>query len=186
MEVRVDLDEALVDELDEEARLQGFDDRAAYLRWIVAHRPMSELATTQAPAVASRVSELEERIKLLERQLDLDQPADPDADLGSGSSGGGSLGGGSASAGLGSESSASGGLGSESSASGPDGSEESGGASLDDVDTSTESMDLAEPEDTGGDDDEMEAGDDDIAEAIGDVEIEDDEGEDGGDGVDGD
>jgi hypothetical protein len=176
MEVRVDLDEELVDELDEEARLQGFDDRAAYLRWIVSHRPMSELATTQAPAVASRVSELEERVKLLERQLDLDEPVDPDADLGSGSSGGGSLGGGSAS----------GGLGSESSASGPDGSEESGGASLDDVDTSTESMDLAEPEDTGGDDDEMEAGDDDIAEAIGDVEIEDDEGEDGGDGVDGD
>jgi hypothetical protein len=176
MEVRVDLDEELVDELDEEARLQGFDDRAAYLRWIVSHRPMSELATTQAPAVASRVSELEERVKLLERQLDLDEPVDPDADLGSGSSGGGSLGGGSAS----------GGLGSESSASGPDGSEESGGASLDDVDTSTESMDLAEPEDTGGDDDEMEAGDDDIAEAIGDVEIEDDEDEDGGDGVDGD
>ncbi|WP_246984635.1 hypothetical protein [Halorientalis marina] len=176
MEIRVDLDEELVDELDEEARLQGFDDRAAYLRWIVSHRPMSELATTQAPAVASRVSELEERVKLLERQLDLDEPVDPDADLGSGSSGGGSLGGGSAS----------GGLGSESSAGGLDGSAESGGASLDDVDTSTESMDLAEPEDAGGDDDEMEAGDDDIAEAIGDVEIEDDEGEDGGDGVDGD
>ena len=166
MEVRVDLDEELVDELDEEARLQGFDDRAAYLRWIVAHRPMSELATTQAPAVASRVSELEERVKLLERQLDLDEPVDPDADLGSGSSASGDLGG--------------------SSGGGLEPTEESSGASLDDVDTSTESMDLAEPEDAGGGEDEKEAGDDDIAEAIGDVEIEDEDEEDDDDGVDGD
>ena len=88
MEIRLRLDDDLVAELDEEAQLQGFDDRGAYLRWIVANRPMSDLATTQAPAVASRVSELEERVKLLERQLDLDEPTNPDADLGqSGGSG---------------------------------------------------------------------------------------------------
>ncbi|WP_299262917.1 hypothetical protein [Halorientalis sp.] len=82
MEIRLRLDDELGAQLDEEARLQGFDDRGAYLRWIVANRPMSDLATTQAPAVASRVSELEERVKLLERQHDFDDPADPDADLG--------------------------------------------------------------------------------------------------------
>ena len=95
MDVAVDLDEETVRELEEEAQLQGFADLKAYLSWIVAHRPMSELAGSQAPAVASRVSELEERMTLVERQLGLDEPADPDADLG-GVSGadGGSLGGG--------------------------------------------------------------------------------------------
>lgn len=157
MEVRVELEESLVDELDEEAALQGFDDREAYLRWILAHRPMSELASTQAPAVASRVSELEERVKLLERQLDLDQPVDADSDLG-GSSGGGDLGGSSGGGSLEAES--------------------GGGASLDDVDTSTEAMDLDEPETATADGpDEEEAGDDDIADAIGDIEIEDEEDE---------
>lgn len=154
MEVRVELEEALVDELDEEAALQGFDDREAYLRWIVAHRPMSELASTQAPAVASRVSELEERVKLLERQLDLDQPVDADSDL-AGSSGGGSLeAGGGAS------------LDAESG---------SGGASLGEMDTSTDEMDLDEPEPATEEPEEEAAGDDDIADAIGDIEIEDEE-----------
>jgi len=166
MEVRVDLDEALVDELNEEAQLQGFEDREAYLRWIVAHRPMSELASSQAPAVASRVSELEERIKLLERQLGLDQPTDPDADLGR-STAGGSLDDGSAGGTL------------EDAAGDSLEPDESGGASLDDVDTSTDAMDLAEPDGTASDDDEREAGDADIAEAIGDVEIEDEDEEEG-------
>jgi hypothetical protein len=82
MEVTVELDERLVEELEEEVDLQGFDDLGAYMRWIVAHRPMSELATTEAAAVASRVSELEERLTVVERQLDLDGPVNPDADLG--------------------------------------------------------------------------------------------------------
>jgi hypothetical protein len=158
MEVRVELDEALVDELDEEATLQGFDDREAYLRWIVAHRPMSELATTQAPAVASRVSELEERVTVLERQLDLDQPVDAESDLAS-STGGGDL-------------EPSGGGGSLDAESG------SGGASLGEMDTSTDEMELDEPEPAPADEPEEEAaGDDDIADAIGDIEIEDEDEE---------
>lgn len=165
MEIRLRLDDDLVAELDEEAQLQGFDDRGAYLRWIVANRPMSDLATTQAPAVASRVSELEERVKLLERQLDLDEPTDPDADLGQ--TGG---------SGTTATSSDTGGAELEPSDTNEP-NETAGGepASLDgDVKPEQEAMDL--------DDEETEAGgaaaDDDIAEAIGDVSLE-DEKEDG-------
>ena len=154
MEIRVDLDADLVEELDEEATLQGFDDRGAYLRWIVAHRPMSNLATTQAPAVASRVSELEERVTLLERQLDLDTPTDPDSDLGGSDSGGSLDAGGGGGAAL----------------------ETGDGPSLgDDVDAEPEPVDLDEPEDADAETAEDAAEDDDIAEAIGDVTLDDDE-----------
>jgi len=142
MEISVELDESLVDELDEEAQLQGFDDREAYLRWIVANRPMSELATSQAPVVASRLSELEERVKLVERQLDLDAPTDPAADLGDGSV------------------SSSGDLGDGDGAS----LETSGGASLDES---------APDEDEVDEEDEDAADDDEIADAIGDIDFED-------------
>lgn len=154
MEIRVEFDDEVAEELAEEATLQGFDDRASYLRWIVANRPMSSLSSTQAPAVASRVSELEERVKLLERQLGLDDPVDPDADLGDGGTGGGDFGGGFESAG--------------------------DSASLGDVEPSSESVDLEEPaSDPELDEDEEEdaAEDDDIAEAIGDVDIDDDDEE---------
>ena len=160
MEIRLRLDDDLVAELDEEAQLQGFDDRGAYLRWIVANRPMSDLASTQAPAVASRVSELEERVKLLERQLDLDEPINPDADLGQ-------------SGGAASTNADAGGTGLGSSDTEPDLGGGDGGepASLDDdIEPEQEAMDLDE-----GETEEEAAADDDIAEAIGDVSLEDDE-----------
>jgi hypothetical protein len=164
MEIRLRLDDDLVAELDEEAQLQGFDDRGAYLRWIVANRPMSDLATTQAPAVASRVSELEERVKLLERQLDLDEPTNPDADLEQ-SGGSGPV----------TTESDTGGVELEpSGTSDPD--ETAGGepASLDDdIEPDQEAMDLDEDEES----EEEAAADDDIAEAIGDVSLEDDDEE---------
>lgn len=149
MEIRVELAEDLVEELDDEAMLQGFDDRGAYLRWIIAHRPMSDLASTQAPAVTSRVSELEERVKLLERQLDLDNPANPDADLGSGASAGGGA-----------------------SLDTPNGGDD---ASLaDEFESKAETVDLDDPQ---GEPEETEEGaeDDDIADAIGDISLDDDE-----------
>ena len=159
MEIRLRLDDDLVAELDEEAQLQGFDDRGAYLRWIVANRPMSDLATTQAPAVASRVSELEERVKLLERQLDLDEPTNPDTDLGQ-------------SGGTGTASADTGGAELEPSAtSEPDDTAGGEPASLDDdIEPDREAMDL-----DGEETDEEAAADDDIAEAIGDVSLEDEE-----------
>ncbi|WP_336001567.1 hypothetical protein [Halorientalis halophila] len=172
MEIRLRLDDELVAELDEEARLQGFDDRGAYLRWIVANRPMSDLATTQAPAVASRVSELEERVKLLERQLDLEEPTDPDADLGetttdapSASEGG------------------SGDLGGSGDGTGADLGAESGSesATLDaDVEPETEPMDLEAGSEPVDEEAEDAAADDDIAEAIGDVSLEDEEEDESG------
>ncbi|MFB6085156.1 MAG: hypothetical protein ABEJ94_13020 [Halorientalis sp.] len=165
MEIRLQLDDDLVAELDEEARLQGFDDRGAYLRWIVANRPMSDLATTQAPAVASRVSELEERVKLLERQHDLDEPRDPDADLGRASGGGTDPETEPTSADAG---------GTDLEPGGANGSDETAGsepASLDDdIEPEQEAMDL-----DGDEADEEAAADDDIAEAIGDVSLDEDE-----------
>ncbi len=153
MEIRVELDDDLVEELDDEAALQGFDDRAAYLRWIIAHRPMSNLASTEAPAVASRVSELEERVKLLERQLDLDTPTNPEADLGGASSAGGGASLGAASGG---------------STGGDD-------ASLaGEFESKADTVDLDEPEGTA-DETEEGAEDDDIADAIGDISLDDDE-----------
>ncbi|SEN71507.1 hypothetical protein SAMN05216388_1004262 [Halorientalis persicus] len=164
MEIRLRLDDDLVAELDEEAQLQGFDDRGAYLRWIVANRPMSDLATTQAPAVASRVSELEERVKLLERQLDLDEPTNPDTDLGqSGGTGTASTGADTGGAEL-----------EPSTTSEPDDTAGGEPASLDeDIEPEQEAMDLDEDEES----EEEAAADDDIAEAIGDVSLEDDDEE---------
>jgi hypothetical protein len=164
MEIRLRLDDDLVAELDEEAQLQGFDDRGAYLRWIVANRPMSDLATTQAPAVASRVSELEERVKLLERQLDLDEPTNPDTDLGqSGGTGTASTGADTGGAEL-----------EPSATSEPDDTAGGEPASLDeDIEPEQEAMDLDEDEES----EEEAAADDDIAEAIGDVSLEDDDEE---------
>lgn len=78
MELRIELGEELVEELQNEAGMQRFEDLEAYLEWIIAHRPMSDLATTQAPAVASRVSELEDRLTLIERHLDLDRERSTD------------------------------------------------------------------------------------------------------------
>ncbi|RXK46448.1 hypothetical protein [Halorientalis pallida] len=163
MEIRLRLDDDLVAELDEEAQLQGFDDRGAYLRWIVANRPMSDLATTQAPAVASRVSELEERVKLLERQLDLDEPTSPDADLGQTSG-----------AETATTSADTGGAELEpSDTSEPDDTAGGEPASLDgDIEPEREAMDL-----DGEETEEAAAADDDIAEAIGDVSLEDEEEE---------
>jgi len=161
MEIRLQLDDDLVAELDEEATLQGFDDRGAYLRWIVANRPMSELAATQAPAVASRVSELEERVKLLERQLDLDEPTNPDADLGQ--SGGAA------------STDANAGSADLEGSTDPELGDTGGGepASLDDdVEPEQEAMDLDGDE---SEEEEEAAADDDIAEAIGDVSLDDDE-----------
>ncbi|WP_424017394.1 hypothetical protein ACOZ4N_16165 [Halorientalis pallida] len=163
MEIRLRLDDDLVAELDEEAQLQGFDDRGSYLRWIVANRPMSDLATTQAPAVASRVSELEERVKLLERQLDLDEPTNPDADLGQ-TGGSGTVTTGSDTGGAGLE---------PSGTSEPDETADGEPASLDDdIEPDQEAMDL-----DGEETEEEAAADDDIAEAIGDVSLEDEEKE---------
>ena len=155
MEIRVELDDDLVEELDDEAALQGFDDRAAYLRWIIAHRPMSNLASAEAPAVASRVSELEERVKLLERQLDLDTPTNPEADLGGASSAGG---------GASLDAASGGGTGG-----GGDDASLAGG-----FESKADTVDLDEPE---GAPDETEEGaeDDDIADAIGDISLDDDE-----------
>ncbi|WP_136717705.1 hypothetical protein [Halorientalis salina] len=153
MEIRVELDGDVVEELTEEAQLQGFDDRESYLRWIVAHRPMSDLATTQAPAVASRVSELEERVTLLERQLDLDEPTNPDSDLGTADSG----------ANL--DEGSGGGVDLDS------GSEPSLGD-----DAGSDTVDLDAPEDDPEPEPEEDAAeDDDIAEAIGDVSLDDEE-----------
>ena len=91
MEVGVDLDEETVEELRVEARRQGFDGIEGYLRWIVAHRPASELTGSQAPAVASRVSDLDQRLTVLERYVNvergedgtLDVPGDADGAFGS-------------------------------------------------------------------------------------------------------
>ncbi|MFD1586060.1 hypothetical protein ACFR9U_03630 [Halorientalis brevis] len=154
MEIRVELADDLVEELDDEASLQGFDDRAAYLRWIIAHRPMSDLASTQAPAVASRVSELEERVKLLERQLDLDTPTNPEADLGGASSSGASL---DAASGTTPESGA------------DDGASLAGG-----FESKVESAEMDDPQGATGEPEEG-AEDDDIADAIGDISLDDDE-----------
>lgn len=169
MEITVELDESLVDELDEEAQLQGFDDRGAYLRWVIANRPMSELATTQAPAVASRVSELEERMKLVERQLDLSAPTDAAEDLSDGStpsSAGGELAAEGDSARF------------EESGSGASLDPNSGGTGLDEpVEQDTEPVDLEDPTDDEPDEEEDGAQDDDIAEAIGDIDLEDEEEE---------
>jgi hypothetical protein len=178
MEITVELDESLVDELDEEAQLQGFDDRGAYLRWVIANRPMSELATSQAPAVASRVSELEERMKLVERQLDLSAPTDAAEDLADETTPS-SAGGGLASEGSGASLEGSGGGGTLET--------DSGGASLEEpVEQDTEPVDLEDPTtDEEPDEEEDGAQDDEIAEAIDDIDLE-DEAEDGGDGVDSD
>jgi hypothetical protein len=159
MEVRLELDASLVDELDEEAQLQGFADRAAYLRWIVTHRPMSELATAEAPAVASRVSALEERLQVVERQLDLDDTADPDADLGDGSASTAT-----------DDLAAAGSDADDGEDFGSDESFESAvtdAAADDPVDDEEPAPPPEEPEDA--------AADDDIAEAIGDVSLEDEE-----------
>jgi hypothetical protein len=147
MEIRVELDDDLAEDLADEADLQGFDDRAAYLRWIIAQRPMSELASSQAPAVASRVSELEERVTVVERQLDLDQPTDPGSDLSSDTSGG-------SDATLGETS-------------GGDLEPEGGGLD-DELAAESEPAELT-PED------EDAAEDDDIAEAVGDVSLDDED-----------
>jgi len=143
MEVCLTLEEDVVAELDEEAELQGFEDREAYLRYVVANRPMSGLAPAQAPAVASRVAELEERLKFVERHLDLDRPSDPGADLGGA------------------------GITEPMADSGSDPTLEpaSGG-------------DLSEDLDPDLDEDEDAAADDDIAEAVGEVSLEEDGGED--------
>jgi hypothetical protein len=176
MEITVELDESLVDELDDEAQLQGFDDRGAYLRWVIANRPMSELATSQAPAVASRVSELEERMKLVERQLDLSAPTDAADDLADGttpSSSGGELAGDSGGASL------------DDSGSGASLDDTSSGASLDEpVEQDTEPVDLDDPTATAEEEEEGDedgAQDDEIAEAIDDIDLEDEEEEGGAD-----
>lgn len=187
MEITVELDESLVDELDEEAQLQGFDDRGAYLRWVIANRPMSELATSQAPAVASRVSELEERMKLVERQLDLSAPTDAANDLADGTTPG-SAGGELASEGGGAslESSVSS-DGLEASGAGDGFETDSGGASLDEpAEQDTDPVDLEDPTESDESDEEEDgAQDDEIAEAIDEIDLEDEETDDG-DGVDGD
>lgn len=153
MDITVELSESVADELDEEARLQGFDDRDAYLRWIIAHRPMSELATKEAPALASRLSELEERVKILERQAGLDTPTNPDTDLGD------------------STSTPSGDLSTEPAPASPESS------SMTDPDTTKPDDVVSQTANDHDDDDndENEAQDDDIAEAIGDVSLEDEE-----------
>ncbi|MFB6163655.1 MAG: hypothetical protein ABEJ31_00690 [Haloarculaceae archaeon] len=151
MEIRVDVEEDLAAELAEEAALQGFDDRAAYLRWILAHRPMSDLAGTQAPAVASRVAELEERVKLLERQAGFDEPVDPDADLGD------------------STTPSTGSLGADGSEAGDDSGGSDGGASLDGGEPAADGFASKAADDEAED----AAEDDDIAEAIGDVSLDD-------------
>jgi len=81
MEVGVDLDEETVEALRVEARRQGFDGIEAYLRWIVAHRPASDLAGSRAPAVASRVSDLDQRLTVLERYLNVERSDDGTLDV---------------------------------------------------------------------------------------------------------
>ena len=81
MEVGVDLDEETVEELRVEARRQGFDGIEAYLRWIVTHRPASDLTGTQAPAIASRVSDIDQRLTVLERYLNVERGEDGTLDV---------------------------------------------------------------------------------------------------------
>jgi len=70
VELTLDLEPELVNRLGAEAEAHGFDGVEAYVRWIVVHRPDSNLVSQQYPGISTRLERLEARIDDLEKGTD--------------------------------------------------------------------------------------------------------------------
>lgn len=70
VELTLDLEPELRNRLGAEAEAHGFDGVEEYVRWIVVHRPDSDLVSQQYPAISTRLERLEARIDDLEKGID--------------------------------------------------------------------------------------------------------------------